>query len=94
MSAPAFYSNLGFYLSNATPGSSDILALNATNLQTGNVVWSFTGDDKLAMPPIVVNGILYLATRGAKLYALDSAAGKVLFGTELPAGVPKPDERM
>ena len=82
--APAFEGNLGFYRNGAT--------LQAVDLGTGGVVWSFAGDGALTSAPIVVNHTVYIGSGGSHLYGLDPATGAVRYTGPLPAPVEAPDE--
>ncbi|MBV9770847.1 MAG: PQQ-binding-like beta-propeller repeat protein, partial [Bryobacterales bacterium] len=53
-----------------------IKTANVRNLQ---VAWAFqTGDysDSLQSTPIVMNGVMYISTSGAQVFALDAATGR------------------
>ena len=82
--APAFDGALGFYL--------DGSLLSATDLQTGQAQWTFTGDGHLSSPPIVVNGTVFVASSSGHLYGLNDLTGAVVSTKTLPAPFPEPSE--
>jgi outer membrane protein assembly factor BamB len=82
--APAFAGNRGFYRTGGT--------LQAIDLATSAVLWSFAGDGALTSAPIVVNDTVYIGSGGSRLYGLDAATGAVRYTGTLPAPVEAPDE--
>src|SRR5438132_10996709 len=65
--APAFTGSTGFFLNGST--------LQAVNLSTNAVLWSFTGDGTLTTAPIVVNGNVYIGASSGNTYAVDAGTG-------------------
>ena len=82
--APAFHGSTGFFLIGST--------LQAKDLNSGTLKWSFTGDGNLSSAPIVVNGTVYIGSMGAKLYALDASTGTNVWTGSVGAPVNRPDE--
>ena len=77
---PAFDGALGFFLTSRT--------LQAEDLSTSRILWTFRGDGQLAgtSGPVVANGIVYIASRSGALYALNELTGAIVWsGT---AGAP------
>ncbi len=50
-----------------------VLALDSG---TGNVIWNFNTTDSVHSSPMIYNGIVYIASRSGKLYALDESTGR------------------
>ncbi len=65
---PAFQGSTGFFLTFTS-------TLEARDIFSGTVKWSFTGDGTLGSAPIVVNGTVYIGSGSGKLYALDEGTG-------------------
>ena len=59
---PAFAGNLGVYLSNGT--------LSGVDLNSQQVLWTFTGDGRLVSAPLIVNQIIYVGSSSGLLYGL------------------------
>lgn len=81
---PAFYKlangkSAGFSLYNGT--------LYGWKLSTGTNIWSFTGDNQLSTPPIVVNGLVIEGSGSGEVYALDAATGTEEWSANTGAGV-------
>lgn len=83
--APAFHGSTGFFLNNS-------FTLEARDISTGALKWSFTGDGNLRSAPIVVNGTVYIGSGGGKLYALDASTGTNTWSGTVGAAVNAPDE--
>jgi outer membrane protein assembly factor BamB len=78
---PAFADQRGFFLAGTT--------LQALDVATRTILWSFDGDGLLASAPLVVNGFVYIGSNGpdsGHLYALDPATGTVQWSDTLPVG--------
>lgn len=82
--APAFHGSTGFFLNAST--------LEARDISSGILKWSFTGDGNLSSAPIVVNGIVYIGSTGGKLFALDASTGTNVWTGTVGAPVNRPDE--
>lgn len=64
---PAFDTSTGYYLNGST--------LEARDISSGALRWSFSGDGTLSTSPIVDNGYVYIGGQSGKLYALNAATG-------------------
>src|SRR5215471_1392149 len=67
--------------------------INASNIKALAPAWIFqTGDyaEGLQATPIVVDGVMYLITARAQVFALDASNGKVLWQYRPPAARPGP----
>src|SRR6266849_8206961 len=61
--------------------------INTSNVKNLAPVWIFqTGDyaESLQATPIVVNGVMYVITARARVFALDAATGRVIWGYRYP----------
>lgn len=83
--APAFHGSTGFFLT----GSS---TLEARDISSGTLKWSFTGDGNLSSAPIVVNGVVYIGSTGGKLFGVDESSGTNVWTGTVGAPVNRPDE--
>ena len=52
------------------------LGVHALNAATGEEIWHFRTEDSVVLPPVVVDGIVYVADFNYRLYALDAATGE------------------
>ena len=82
--APAFNGSTGFFLNGST--------LEARDVSSGTLKWSFTGDGSLSSPPIVVNGMVYIGSTTGKLYAVSESNGTNVWTGTVGAAVNRPDE--
>lgn len=82
--APAFHGSTGFFLNFTTLEARDVLS--------GTLKWSFTGDGTLSSAPMVVNGVVYIGSLSGKLYALDENTGSNIWTGTVGAAVNRPDE--
>lgn len=80
--APAFAGKIGLFLNAGT--------LSATERR--RTLWTFSGDGGLDTAPIVVGSTVYVGSSSGMLYGLDSH-GKVVWSTNVGAGIPGPDEQ-
>jgi outer membrane protein assembly factor BamB len=64
---PAFDTSTGYYLNGS--------ALEARDISSGALKWSFSGDGTLSTAPIVDNAYVYIGAQSGKLYALNAATG-------------------
>ena len=84
--APAFNGSTGFFVNSA------FTTLEARDISSGALKWSFTGDGNFRSAPIVVNGNVYIGSAGGKLYALDESTGTNVWTGTVGAPVNAPDE--
>ncbi|HEX3251486.1 MAG TPA: PQQ-binding-like beta-propeller repeat protein [Pyrinomonadaceae bacterium] len=82
--APAFHGSTGFYL--------NFVTLEARDVNSGALKWSFTGDGTLSSAPIVVNGVVYIGSISGKLYALDENTGANVWTGTVGAQINRPEE--
>jgi outer membrane protein assembly factor BamB len=66
--------------------------LEAFDLASGTVSWSFAGDGKLTAAPILINDAVIAGSGNGAVYALDAATGAVLWTTTVPAAISAPDD--
>src|SRR2546425_607090 len=83
--APAFNGSTGFFLIGST--------LQAVNLSTNSVLWSFAGDGTLTTAPIVVNGNVYIGASSGNVYAVDAGTGAQTWSGHLSSPISAPDEQ-
>lgn len=81
---PAFAGNVGFFLADGT--------LQARDLSTGAVHWSFAGDGNLVAAPIVVNRTVFTASGTGTLYAVDTTTGAVTETIDIGLSIAATDE--
>jgi outer membrane protein assembly factor BamB len=86
--APAFHGSTGFFLN-----VNIVSTLEARDITTGALKWSFTGDGTLSSAPLVVNGKVYIGSISGKLYALDESSGANVWTGIVGAAVNRPDEQ-
>lgn len=77
---PAIGGGTGYFLYGGT--------LNAIDLGTNTIIWTFTGDGQLATSPVIVNQVVFIGSASGNLYALDSATGQVKWQVNLGAPIP------
>jgi len=82
---PAFAGARGFFLASGT--------LQARDVGTLSLLWTFSGDGTLASPPLVVNDTVYIGSSAGKLYALDAATGSAQWSDSLDWGISASDEQ-
>ena len=66
--------------------------MEARDISSGTLKWSFTGDGTLSSAPIVVNGVVYIGSTSGKLYAVDESTGTNVWTGTVGAAVNRPDE--
>jgi outer membrane protein assembly factor BamB len=64
---PAFYGNAAFSISGKS--------LIATNITTGNIVWTYRPTEKVSLPPIAINGMIYTLSDAGTLFVNGAVAG-------------------
>jgi len=83
--APAFDGDVGFFLAFAQP--SGVPTLSAVDQATGAVLWTATGDDRFATPPLVIDGKVIIGSWTGQVTALDERTGaQVWSGTSRLSG--------
>src|SRR6202044_2271402 len=61
--------------------------VNTTNVKNLAVAWAFqTGDygDSLQSTPIVMDGVMYISSSYAQVFALDAATGRLMWQYKYP----------
>jgi outer membrane protein assembly factor BamB len=76
--APAV-SNQYAYFSSQTSGLMGTGSLDCRALGTLFLVWSFTGDGNIVSPPLVIDQTVFVGSSSGNVYALDGAAGTLLW---------------
>jgi len=66
--------------------------LEARDISSGTLKWSFTGDNLLNSAPIIVNGVVYIGSGSGKLFAVDESSGASLWSGNVGMPVNRPDE--
>ena len=82
---PAFSGSTGYFLNGST--------LEAHDLSTGAVSWTFGGDGQLSSAPITANGYVYVGSATGKVYAVSAATGQQAWSDSAGAPVNSPDEQ-
>ena len=76
---PAIGKQAGYFLQNG--------ALNAIDLASSTVRWTFTGDGALVTSPMMVNQYVFIGSSSGKLYGVDSATGQSVWNMDLHAPI-------
>ena len=82
--APVIDGSLGLFFTDSN-------TLQARNLSTNQVLWTFT-EDRPTTAPVVVNGYVYVGTAVGTLYALDEMTGREVYYDYAWTGITGPDE--
>ena len=88
---PAFSGNRGFFL-NGPDGFGSFGTLQARDVNTGAVLWNFSGDGTLQSAVLVVNDFVYVGSAQGRLYAVDAETGQQVWVTNTGSSVPYVDE--
>ena len=89
---PAFSNGRGFFL-NGPHSFGTFGTLQARDVNTNTVLWSFAGDGFLQSAVLVVNGYVYVGSSQGKLYALDATTGQQVWVTTAGTSIPYVDEQ-
>ncbi|MBI5428907.1 MAG: Ig-like domain-containing protein [Nitrosomonadales bacterium] len=81
---PAFSAQAGFFQSAGT--------LQAIDLVTHNVLWSFTGDGLLVSAPIVIDQVVVVGSSSGNVYAVNAVTGVQIWSGTAGAAIAAPDE--
>lgn len=88
---PAFSGTRGFFLNGPNFfGSFGIL--QARDVDTNTVLWSFAGDGRLQSAVLVVNDYVYVGSESGTLYAVNAATGQQVWSTTAGTSIPYVDE--
>jgi outer membrane protein assembly factor BamB len=82
--------NGGFYLPtvHGDRAFTTLGGIVATDVITGNTLWSFAGDvSSMWEPPLAVNGYVYAGSGNGNLWALDEATGQPVWSTSVGAQI-------
>ncbi len=82
---PALGTTTGFFLNSGT--------LQAIDLASRNLLWSFTGDGQLVSAPIVINEAVIVGSGSGKVYARNITNGANLWEGNVGASIVAPDEQ-
>jgi len=91
-SAPAFSGNRGFFLTGNRFGPPPGF-LEARDLNTNVVLWTFIGDGSLQSAILVVNDYVYIGSGSGKLYAVKASNGEEVWSTTAGTSIPDIDEQ-
>ena len=89
---PAFSGDKGFFL-NGPHSFGTFGVLEARDVNTNNVLWTFSGDGFLQSAVLVVNNYVYVGSSQGKLYAVDAASGQQVWETIAGTSIPLVDEQ-
>jgi outer membrane protein assembly factor BamB len=89
---PAFSGNRGFFL-NGPKFFGSFGTLQARDVDTNSVLWSFSGDGFLQSAVLVVNNYVYVGSAQGRLYAVDAATGQQAWVTNTGDSIPYVDEQ-
>jgi outer membrane protein assembly factor BamB len=89
---PAFSGSRGFFL-NGPHFFGAAGTLEARDVSTNTVLWSFAGDGFLQSAVLVVNDYVYVGSSQGKLYAVNAATGQQAWFTNVGTGIPYVDEQ-
>lgn len=67
--------------------------LQAVELSTGSVQWSFAGDGELVTAPIVINDRVIVGSSIGSIYAVDAVTGALVWSSTTTEGMAAPDEQ-
>jgi outer membrane protein assembly factor BamB len=82
---PAIGASTGYFLNSGV--------LEARDLSSGTLRWSFPGDGSLSSAPIVVDQYVIIGSGTGMLYALDVQSGVPVWQDNVGSGIPAPDEQ-
>ena len=89
---PAFSGSRGFFL-NGPHSFGSFGTLQARDVNTNSVLWSFSGDGTLQSAVLVVNDYVYVGSAQGRLYAVDAATGQQAWVTTAGSSIPYVDEQ-
>lgn len=89
---PAFSGMRGFFL-NGPHFFGSFGTLEARDMSTNSVLWSFAGDGTLQSAVLVVNDYVYVGSAQGRLYAVDVATGQQVWVTTAGTSIPFVDEQ-
>jgi hypothetical protein len=72
--------------------SSQPCTVHGVDRTTGQERWSWEGDGTASIPPLVVNGLVYIGTYDGTLVALDPEDGTEVWSTDVAGNIDRSDE--
>ena len=66
--------------------------LQAIDLASHNVLWSFTGDGQLVSAPIVIDSVVIIGSANGTVFALNAATGAQIWSGSAATGIARPSE--
>jgi outer membrane protein assembly factor BamB len=81
---PALGTTTGFFLNDGT--------LQAIDLTSRNLLWSFTGDGQLVSAPIVINEAVIVGSGSGKVYAINATTGLEIWSKNAGSAITAPSE--
>lgn len=91
-SAPVFWNNTAVYM-NGPKYFGSYGVLEARDVNTNMLLWTFGGDGQLQSGMLVVNDFVYVGSNSGKLYAVDAATGAQAWTTTVGTSIPYIDEQ-
>jgi outer membrane protein assembly factor BamB len=88
---PAFSASAGFFLS--TDVQTNISTLTALDQTNGSSLWTFQGDGQLTTAPIVIDGVVVIASVSGNVYVLNASTGAVVWSGSAGTPINGPDEQ-
>ena len=88
---PVFSGNRGFFL-NGSHVLGTFGTLQARDVNTNSVLWSFSGDGFLQSAVLVVNDYVYVGSSQGNLYAVNAATGQQVWSTNTGDSIPYVDD--
>ena len=89
---PAFSGSRGFFL-NGPHSFGTFGLLQARDVNTNSLLWSFAGDGFLQSAVLVVNDYVYVGSAQGRLYAVDATTGQQVWVTTAGSSIPYVDEQ-
>ena len=89
---PAFSGDRGFFL-NGPHSFGTFGVLEARDVNTNAVLWTFAGDGFLQSAVLVVNNYVYVGSSQGKLFAVDATTGQQVWVTTAGTSIPFVDEQ-
>lgn len=80
---PAIDAQTGYFVAGGVAGGT----LNAVDLGTGTVLWTFSGDGQLVTSPVIVNQYVFIASASGNVYGLDASNGSVVWQKNVGAAI-------
>jgi outer membrane protein assembly factor BamB len=88
---PAFSERAGFFLS--VDIATNVTTLTAVDQASKDTMWTFQGDGNLTTPPIVIDGVVVIASSSGAVYALNASSGSVVWSGNTGMPISGADEQ-